>query len=326
MQKELKIYMPGELLFEEGDPSGGLYFIQSGKVDIYRVREETEISLGILGPGEILGTLTVLSGEPRTASARATTRVEVQYMSSTSLQKGMDKIPVWAVAIIKDTIARLKHVDELLVQSSLKEKKLRQEAGNVFNQGAQLASFCALLMRHGTREEDGVKVWPAKGISAQAESILNLRAESIDSLWEAFVRGGLAKTFEDKKWGIVIRDPRPKVWEDFAVFANKVAKKGTGDFIPQKLSRWAGTLVRVRRKFEGDSVDVDDFLKILEKDSGRAVPNEMIEVFKDRNLLRMKEGKISYEAETLQKRIVFEGTCLALVEINAEFTADQNAA
>lgn len=327
MSKELRIYMPGELLFSEGDPSGGLYFIQSGKVEVFKSRENTEVVLASLGPGEVLGTLTVFNGEPRTASARAAAKVEVQYMSSNSLSQGMSKIPVWAVAIIKDTIARLKFVDELYVQASLREKKILKEKGNVYNHGAQFASFYATMMRYLTREEDGVQLFPLGGLSARAEAILNLRAEYLDGIADAFVKGGLIKVFDDKKWGDVVRNPKAKVLEDFAVFANRVAKEGNSDFVPAKLNKWMGTLIRVRKKHpDRDSFPVDHFIEAIGKDSGRAVPAEIIGVFAARNMLRVQNNTVSYSAEQIQKRLVFEGVCEALAELEASAATDRQAA
>ena len=94
MSREAKVYLPGDLLFSEGDPSGGLYFIQNGKVEIFKVRDNNEVALGTLGAGEVLGTLTVFNGDARTASARALTQVEAEYISSISLSQGMSKNPV----------------------------------------------------------------------------------------------------------------------------------------------------------------------------------------------------------------------------------------
>jgi CRP/FNR family cyclic AMP-dependent transcriptional regulator len=319
MSRELRFYNPGDILFQEGDPSGGLYFIQSGKVEVYRSRDGTDVLLGTLGAGEILGTLTVFNGDPRTASARAVSKVEVQYMSSSSLTSGLNKIPVWAVAIMKDTVARLKHVDELLVKSTVNEKKLRAESGSVFHHGSQLAHFCALMMRLQSREDDGIQIWPVKGFSAQAESILNLRAEYLEHLWESFVSGGLAKPIEDKKWGLVIRSPKPKVFEDFGVFTLKIAKKGTGEFLSQKLVRLVGSLVRVKQKYADKPVLPQTlFLDAIVKDSGRPVPADLIDSLVAKGLIRVQNEVVSYEAEPLQRRLVFEATCQELLESDGQ--------
>jgi CRP/FNR family cyclic AMP-dependent transcriptional regulator len=327
MSKELRIYMPGDLLFSEGDPSGGLYFIQSGKVEVFKSRQRIEVVLACLGPGEVLGTLTVFNNEPRTATARAISKVEVQYMSSVSLSQGMSKIPVWAVAIIKDTIARLKFVDELYVQASLREKKIIQDKGNVYHHGAQLAAFYATMMRYLTREEDGVQVFPLAGLSARAEAILNLRAEYLEGIEEAFVKGGLIKVIEDKKWGDVVRNPKASVLEDFGIFANRVAKEGTGDFVPVKLTKWMGTLIRVRKKHpDQDAFPVESFIAAVSKDSGRSVPVEIIDSLAERKLLRVQNNCVSYSAELIQKRLVFEGVCAALLDLEAAVASDRHAA
>ncbi len=315
MAKELRIYMPQEVLFNEGDPSGGLYFIQSGKVEVFRSREETEVVFAVLGPGEVLGTLTVFNGDPRTASARATTKVELQYMDSDALSKGMDKIPVWAVAIIKDTVARLKNIDELYLRSVLNERRLIRERGGVLNHGAQLAAFYSVMMRHLTREEEGVKLFPIEGVSASAELVLNQRAEYLEGIFQSFVKGGLVKVFSDKKWGPVIRSPRPKVFEDFANFATQVAKHGEKGFAPAKVCKWMGSLVRVSKSLNvTEGVDVSAFIEAIGRDSGRTVGPEVLDVFVDHNMLRCQNNQVRYTPAVIQKRMIFEGTCRALQE------------
>src|SRR5580692_2834897 len=62
---------PGEKLFEEGDPGGSMYVIQSGRVRLLRRLGQTEVVIALFGPGEVFGEMAVLEGLPRTATAVA---------------------------------------------------------------------------------------------------------------------------------------------------------------------------------------------------------------------------------------------------------------
>jgi CRP/FNR family cyclic AMP-dependent transcriptional regulator len=62
----------GEVLFRHGEPGTGLYGVLSGNVKL-TVCSATgkELTLGVMGPGEVFGEITLLDGGPRTATAAA---------------------------------------------------------------------------------------------------------------------------------------------------------------------------------------------------------------------------------------------------------------
>jgi CRP-like cAMP-binding protein len=64
----------GDMLFEEGDPGDALYIIEEGAVRIFKTIDKAsgdEKSLALLEPGTYLGEMTLIDGNPRSASARA---------------------------------------------------------------------------------------------------------------------------------------------------------------------------------------------------------------------------------------------------------------
>jgi putative ABC transport system ATP-binding protein len=64
----------GETLFLQGDESDLVYTVESGEVEIFRVREDgTEDRLTTIGPGNYFGELGPMLNLPRSASARALT-------------------------------------------------------------------------------------------------------------------------------------------------------------------------------------------------------------------------------------------------------------
>ena len=68
---------PGEVVFDEGDPSDQLYVIQAGEVELVRETERKERVVARLGPGDFFGELGLVAGERRTSRAVAvnTTRL-----------------------------------------------------------------------------------------------------------------------------------------------------------------------------------------------------------------------------------------------------------
>lgn len=222
-------FRPGEVLFNEGDEGGALYVIRSGRVVVYRERNNTEIVLAEVGPGEVIGTMTLLHNEPRTASVRALEPVEAVIMSAPVFANNMKDLPKWAIAVFKDLIARVKNANEMLVQASLQDKRLRYELSNVFHHLGQLAHLIAFVMRQSMAVDDDGEFIPFKGVIEQAEPLLNLRYEYLAQLWNVIASSGVVKEMENYKYGVVLRDPDPRLLEALGDYAYQVARKGIDD-------------------------------------------------------------------------------------------------
>ncbi|RMG10716.1 MAG: cyclic nucleotide-binding domain-containing protein, partial [Deltaproteobacteria bacterium] len=63
----------GEVVVREGEPSGGLYVVLAGEVAVTRGEGFEEVTLARLGPSEVFGEMSLLSGDAARASVRALT-------------------------------------------------------------------------------------------------------------------------------------------------------------------------------------------------------------------------------------------------------------
>ncbi|MBN9011382.1 MAG: cyclic nucleotide-binding domain-containing protein, partial [Rhizobiales bacterium] len=62
----------GDILFEQGDESDGLYLIVAGLVRVYLTTEDgREVTVSLLEDGEVIGEMSLLDGLPRSAGAAA---------------------------------------------------------------------------------------------------------------------------------------------------------------------------------------------------------------------------------------------------------------
>jgi CRP-like cAMP-binding protein len=65
-------YHKGDMVFHQGDPGGCLYLVTSGRVRIFlNSPDGREATVRFYGPNSTFGELSVLDGEPRSASAAA---------------------------------------------------------------------------------------------------------------------------------------------------------------------------------------------------------------------------------------------------------------
>ena len=68
---EERKFAAGQALFREGDAGDGVYLVVSGEIDIVKASSGGERSLARLGPGGVLGEMSLLTSESRSASGRA---------------------------------------------------------------------------------------------------------------------------------------------------------------------------------------------------------------------------------------------------------------
>ena len=93
----------GQTLFVEGAPSANLYLILTGSA----VVRKNGRRVALLGPGEVVGELSVILGTPRTATVEAETPLEWLVLDRASLRKAFDEVPGLGWNVLQSVAARL---------------------------------------------------------------------------------------------------------------------------------------------------------------------------------------------------------------------------
>lgn len=93
----------GTCIFEEGGPGDGCYLIDKGEVRLEVARPEVDSDgvLGFLEPGTILGELSLLDRQPRSASAYSHSDVTARRLSGNAIDKLMEDEPRIGLAIFR---------------------------------------------------------------------------------------------------------------------------------------------------------------------------------------------------------------------------------
>ena len=87
-------YKLGEIVFEESDPGSGMYFVRSGKVEIFmRLADGSTEEYATLTRGDFFGETSLMIGESRTASARAIEPTELVGLFRSDLDYIMENYP-----------------------------------------------------------------------------------------------------------------------------------------------------------------------------------------------------------------------------------------
>ncbi|RLB43062.1 MAG: hypothetical protein DRH12_03965 [Deltaproteobacteria bacterium] len=126
-------YKSGDLIIKQGDYGLSIYKVIKGKVRIFRESGGKEVSLATLGPGEVIGEMSFFnrSLEPRSASARALTDVELEAWHPARLAREYDQMPPIIKLIADKMLSRLIKTNTLIgkLGAKLEESRAQNRLG-----------------------------------------------------------------------------------------------------------------------------------------------------------------------------------------------------
>ena len=99
----------GTVLTRQGTSGGLAYVIAEGRAEVVRGGKR----LAVLGPGDVVGELSLLDGEPRSATVNAMTDMEVLQISSGDLQRLLRKAPSVRRKLLEALSERVREADQL---------------------------------------------------------------------------------------------------------------------------------------------------------------------------------------------------------------------
>jgi CRP/FNR family transcriptional regulator len=141
-------YDEGQVILRQGDKGHSLFVVISGRVRIYTLSPEGyELSVWICNEGAFLGEMSLLSGEPWSASAEAMQPTEVLELQRQAFRDFLLSNPQTAIHTIEMLGRRLRHTTEsleALVSLNTVERVSRQ--------------LLALLERYGGEQEKGLLI------------------------------------------------------------------------------------------------------------------------------------------------------------------------
>jgi NTE family protein len=103
----------GNTLFSQGDPSDALYITVSGLLGAYFRRSSgEEITVNRIGPGEVIGEMGCVLGEPRSATIRALRSSELIAVSRDALKELAPRNTGILLSLYRTVVGRLRDVQE----------------------------------------------------------------------------------------------------------------------------------------------------------------------------------------------------------------------
>jgi CRP/FNR family transcriptional regulator, cyclic AMP receptor protein len=100
----------GTVLTREGAAGGLAYILASGQAEVVRGKRR----LAVLGPGDVVGELSLIDGKPRSATVRALTDLEVLEIDARDLRRMLRQAPAVTRKLLEALSERLRHADSLI--------------------------------------------------------------------------------------------------------------------------------------------------------------------------------------------------------------------
>ena len=86
-------FEPNQNIVNENDEGDSLFIILSGNARVYIEKEDKNIKLGLLSPGDAFGEFSLLTGDKRTATVKATNHLQCLEISKNALQNIIESNP-----------------------------------------------------------------------------------------------------------------------------------------------------------------------------------------------------------------------------------------
>ena len=119
-------FRAGEIIFHRHDPGSTFYVIMRGVVKIFLSSEEgQEVVLIILKEGEFMGELSLIDGEPRSASAMALEDTETLTIDRESLHDFISEHPRAALNVFAVIVSRFRRADGIIADCAFLDLQAR---------------------------------------------------------------------------------------------------------------------------------------------------------------------------------------------------------
>jgi len=173
-------FAAGRTLFFQGDPGGSIYIVESGTVRIYVHAEEgQEVSVVLYGPGDLFGEMSLLDGQPRSATAEIMEDSVLLAMSGDDFYRHLHTSHQLALNVMLTLSTRLRETTEA-VKSLASLDVTRRIAKKLLS----------LALRQGVQTEAGIRITSRLTQGALA-SLISASRESTNRALRALQRKGL---------------------------------------------------------------------------------------------------------------------------------------
>ena len=107
MSKQIKL-APDQVLLREGERSHSMFWVQNGQLVVTKKRGSEEVLLGHVYSGELVGEISFLDSEARSATVKAVSECDLIEIPKETLDKVFSTQPKWLEILVKTLGERLR--------------------------------------------------------------------------------------------------------------------------------------------------------------------------------------------------------------------------
>lgn len=97
-----------DILMHEGTASTEMYYLQSGSLAVFKKKGNELHQIGAIVAGELVGDMSFLDKEPRSATIKAMTDSVLLVVPAERFSKALDANPKWFKALLTTLLSRLR--------------------------------------------------------------------------------------------------------------------------------------------------------------------------------------------------------------------------
>jgi CRP-like cAMP-binding protein len=113
-----KRFPAGELILHEGDLGQRAYLVETGLVEISRLRGDRRVVLGRVGPGGIFGELALIDGNARVADAKAITETVCLVVPGDVFREKLEKADPFIRAMLRIMARNIRTLTDAATESA----------------------------------------------------------------------------------------------------------------------------------------------------------------------------------------------------------------
>lgn len=148
----------GDVLIKEGESSASMYWLQKGQMRLFKKKGNGFIELGVLHAGELVGEMSFLDNEPRSASVEAMTTCDLIEIPRGKFDEVMQGLPSWLNSLVQTLVKRMRASNNRLreIESAstvyVKNAEGKTEKQHEFISINELLRLCSALVLSAVRK------------------------------------------------------------------------------------------------------------------------------------------------------------------------------
>jgi CRP-like cAMP-binding protein len=107
-------YAQDQVLFHEGDPGDAMFFVETGRVALWKVIEGERQILGVVERGQIFGEMVFLDDRPRMANATALDPTVVRRIPKTELTRRINDLDPFMRLFVRSLFDKVRSLGDLV--------------------------------------------------------------------------------------------------------------------------------------------------------------------------------------------------------------------